>query len=198
MTKQTWGFVWGKCWWTPSNMSGEAEPWHTTQSLWKPRVAWLFAQYSDYLQWKICLSRCLVALCHGLTPARNSPTKLLTHLPPAHPSGTGERLGRLKWENSLDSDKNTLMDKAKATHTQAEQNKEFFPMGRQVFSRTAGLQWLGKRNTITLNVPPFVLLFPTLCTEHDAIQCEKSLGSVGVSHPCCVHSQLLVHPHPPP
>lgn len=102
---------------------------------------------------------------------QQSPAKLFTHLPPAQLRGTGERTERLKWENILDSDKNSFMDKEKATHTHrlSKIKHSFLWAGRHSdVSRTAGLQWLGKRNTSTLNVP-LRSSSPHLFTEHDAI-----------------------------
>ena len=54
--------------------------------------------------------------------------------------------------------------------------------------------YLGRQNAVTPNVPPFLLLPPALCAEHDAIWSGISLWPVGVSCPGCVPSQLLVPP----
>ena len=54
-------------------------------------------------------------------------------------------------------------------------------------------RFLGKANTITLNVFPFLLLLPTLYAEHDIIWYGISLWPIGFSCPGCVPSQLFVH-----
>ena len=88
---------------------------------------------------------------------------------------------------------------------QAKQSKEFI----HSFPWQAGVQpspgkqgsitrngYLGRENAITPNVPPFLLLPPAVCAEHDAAWCGISLWSAGVSCPSRVPSQLLVHPQP--
>lgn len=42
-----------------ANRSDEFGPWHTAQSLWRLRAAWLFGQNSEQLQWECCLSNVL-------------------------------------------------------------------------------------------------------------------------------------------
>jgi len=104
----------------------------------------------------------------------------------------------------MGSYKDSLIGKVKPAHV-SKGNKEFihhFPWAGRCsdISRKAGLHhmwWLlGKTNTITPKVPPFLLLPPTLYAQHDVIWHGISLWSIGVSSSSCVPSQLLVHPAP--
>ena len=132
-----------------------------------------------------------------------STTQPLTHLP--H-SGIGERIRRIKVRKLMGCDKDSLIGKAKATHSsKAKQGIHLpLPIGRQVFSHLQESRapsrvngYLGRQNTMIPNVSSFLLLPPALHAEHDVIWSGISLWSAGDSCPGCVASQLLVHPQPP-
>ena len=131
-----------------------------------------------------------------------SPTQPLAHSPL---SGNGERIGRVKVRKLVGWDKDSLIGKAKATHTSKAKPgiHSSLPTSRQVFSHLqesrapphVTVTWEDKRHHSER--PPFLLLPAALCAEHDVIWPGISLGSVRVSCPGCVPSQLLVSPQPP-
>ena len=116
----------------------------------------------------------------------------------------GERIGRVKVRKLMGWDKDSLIGKAKATHTsKAKQGiHSLLPVGRQVFSHLQEsrapslLMATWETNAITPNILPFLLLHSALYAEHDVLWSGISLGSVGDSCPSCVPSQLLVPPQP--
>lgn len=75
--------------------------------------------------------------------------------------------------------------------TKAKQDKKFihhFPWGGAAFQPCPGQQgsftwqWLGKTNTIALNIPPF-LLPPALYAENDTLWSHGQLGSASCAIP---------------
>lgn len=128
-----------------------------------------------------------------------SPTQLV------HPWWCEEENKKIKVRRFVALHKFSLTGKAKAVH--ANKTKQgiysLFPVGRCILSQASphgAASW--EENTITLNIPSFLLL-PGLYAEHNAIWQGISLclgyhlDSFGVSCPGCVCSKLSVHPQPP-
>lgn len=135
----------------------------------------------------VCACVCLCAcVCWGLAP-------VISWAPDSHlltaPSGMGERIRRVQWKKILGWDKGSLMGEATAVHaSKANQGINLsLPMGRQGFSHcqysqgSITQQRLGKKNTITLNVPSSFSSPNFVCWAWHYM--EYPSGHLGSAHP---------------
>lgn len=135
--------------WSPSSMSC-LQVMEYFEAFERPLAAQETQHQNWILLFPLCLKNtpCQLALLFSRFSPSQHPSSRQALTPP--PLGSRRELKKKKWENSWVEIKKSLIGKAENVHKKQSRARNAFisSLGQ------AGVQWLEKPNTITLNVPP--------------------------------------------